>query len=239
MWLLKELGWQEDQTTRETVRFLLDHDRESDGWEPSADRPPTVGSKFTTTFVVLQSISGYPHPDLTRETRARRRSAVEWLDKTPSFDNEDMVYRLRALHLMKSGEFQKEAEKLLLSQREDGGWAQLPQLNSDVYATGTALAALIDTGAIKANSRVYQRGITFLLQSQKPDGSWFVQSRVLPRRPFYQSLFPHKRNQFISISASSWATYVLLQNFPLLQENAGKTYLERHPETSVKIAVNR
>ena len=39
---------------------------------------------------------------------------------------------------------------LLAEQRPDGGWAQLPTLTSDAYATGQALVALLEAGALRA-----------------------------------------------------------------------------------------
>ena len=235
MWLLKELGWPADQLTADTVRFLVGHDQGSQGWEPAAQRPPTVGSKFTTTFLVLQALEHYPSTDLAYEGRKRQRSAVQWLEDTASFDNEDKEHRLRALHLVKSSSWKKEGAKLLAAQREDGGWAQLPQMNSDAYATGSSLSALLDTGVIDVETEVYQRGVGFLLKKQKADGSWFVQSRTNPTRPFYHSLFPHKHNQFISVSATAWSTYALLQSFPLVKKHQ---YLKLHPE-HVKLAASR
>ena len=47
------------------------------------------------------------------------------------------------------------ASALLKEQRSDGGWAQLPTLESDAYATGQALYALVESGAMTAErSRV-------------------------------------------------------------------------------------
>jgi len=232
MWLLKDLGWQAEQTTADAVRFLVGHDQDHPTWMPDANRPPTVGSPFTTTFVVLQALDFYQPSDLSYEHRKRRRSAVGWLRETASFDTEDMVYRLRALHLVdpEAAENKTEAQKLLEAQREDGGWAQLPQMNTDAYATGTALAALVDTGQLKTDSPQYQAGTDFLLNRQKEDGSWHVESRTQPRQPFYNSLFPHQKDQFISAAASAWATYALVKSFPVIESRSNKTYLAIHPK---------
>jgi len=237
LWFLKELGWTADSVTADTIRFLVAHDKESSGWEPAAHRPPTVGSKFTTTFLVLQAIQHYGPSEPDYDIRKRRRKAVEWLENTTSFDNEDAVHRLRALHLTESADWKKEGAKLLAAQRKDGGWAQLPQLNSDAYATGTALSALVDTGFIKTDSSAYQLGIQFLLGKQKSDGSWHVNSRTNPTRPFYHSLFPHEHDQFISVSATAWSTYALLQAFPISKQRQ-QPYLKLHP-VEEKLASSR
>jgi hypothetical protein len=238
LWLLKDLGWEPDQTTTDSILFLLEHDKEFDAWKPETARPPTVGSPFTTTFVVLQAIEAYRQVGLGYEIRQRRPAAVAWVQRTPSFDNEDMVYRLRALHLIdnESAEYKAEAAKLLQAQREDGGWAQMAQLSSDVYATGTALSALADTGVLKADAPAYQKGVKFLLKNQLSDGSWHVRSRTQAQQPFYNSLFPHQKDQFISAAASAWATYALLQIFPETEARRTRSYLTAHPEVIAKIS---
>lgn len=238
-WLLKDLGWPVDKTTTDTVRFLVDHDKDAGGWRPNADRPPTVGSPFTTTFVALQALDHYRTPLLGPDIRKRWQAAVDWLKTNPSFDNEDMVFRLRALHLAEDDAFKTEAGKLLDSQHEDGGWAQIIQMNSGPYATGSALAALCDTGILNSDSPEFQRAIRFLLKTQKDDGSWYVQTRVLARQPFYQSLFPYKQDQFISMAATAWATYALLQAIPIVEKRENMTYLGAHPKSAPRIAAAR
>ena len=86
----------------------------------------------------------------------------------------------------------RKAERSLIDeQRADGGWAQLPTLTSDAYATGQALVALHESGALPVADAAYQRGIRFLLNTQLEDGSWHVKSRAIPIQPFFESDFPH------------------------------------------------
>ena len=237
MWLLQQVGWKPDQTTAETVNFLLSHDSEHGLWKPDAQRPPTVGSVFNTTFVVLKAIEDYGTEDQVFRIWKRKRIAVEQLLQTASFDTEDMVYRLRVLHLIKDqqAELKTEAAKLLKAQREDGGWGQLEQMQSDPYATGTALAALVDTSVLTFSSPEFARGLRFLLRTQQDDGSWHVKSRVRAMQPFYQSGFPHGQDQFISASASAWATYTLLKAFPPIKSRRMHAYLEAHPLVAARI----
>ena len=108
----------------------------------------------------------------------------------------------------------KAADRLLSEQRADGGWAQLPTLPSDAYATGEVLYALHAAGAITARHPAYQRGLAFLLQTQRGDGSWFVPTRSFPIIPYFNCGFPHGRAQFISTSATCWATMALLTSTP-------------------------
>jgi squalene cyclase len=134
--------------------------------------------------------------------------------KTPAKDTEDRVFRL--LGLKEAGADAKEisaaAWELLQKQRADGGWSQLDSSTSvsDAYATGAALVALHQAGNLKTNSPAYRAGVAYLLKTQRSDGTWFVKSRSKPFQPYYESGFPHEKNQFISIAASGWATTALL-----------------------------
>jgi len=56
---------------------------------------------------------------------------------------------------------------------------------------------------------VYRAGLAFLLKTQRADGSWFVRSRSRPFQPYYESGFPYEHDQFISATASGWATAAL------------------------------
>ena len=95
------------------------------------------------------------------------------------------------------------------TQRDDGGWSQLDGGASDAYATGSALVALNRAGAVATDDPAYRRGVLFLLSSQRDDGSWFVASRSKPFQPYFESGFPYGKDQFISMSATSWAVAAL------------------------------
>jgi hypothetical protein len=99
-------------------------------------------------------------------------------------------------------------------QREDGGWAQLPTLPSDAYATGLVLVALHEAGALRSDAPAYRRGIDFLLKTQLDDGSWYVRTRCFPALEFTSSGFAHGRSQFISAAATCWATMALVYTRP-------------------------
>lgn len=106
------------------------------------------------------------------------------------------------------------AEDLLKRQNEDGGWSQTEELESDAYATGTALVALNETGQLPVTDPRYQKGLQFLLSTQLPDGSWKVQTRSRPFQTYFESGFPHKKSQFVSIAGSSWAVTAMLKASP-------------------------
>ena len=88
--------------------------------------------------------------------------------------------------------------------------AHLPGGASDAYATGTALTVLCLAGGLPTDASAYQRGIRYLLQSQQADGSWHVVTRSKPVQPYFESGFPHGKDQFISVASSGWATTALI-----------------------------
>ena len=97
---------------------------------------------------------------------------------------------------------------IALQNKQDGGWSQLPQLDSDAYATGMTLYALSQAG-FSTKSEVYRKGIAFLLHNQYEDGSWFVKSRSFPAQPHIESGYPFGYNQWISAAGACWATLAI------------------------------
>ena len=111
------------------------------------------------------------------------------------------------------------ATALLAGQRPDGGWAQLPTLETDAYATGQALVAL-QTAGHEVSSAEYRRGAAYLLRTQFADGSWLVRSRSFPVQPLRDTGFPHGKHQWISAAGTSWAATALALTLPA-QPGAG------------------
>ncbi len=104
---------------------------------------------------------------------------------------------------------------LLQSQRDDGGWAQLTGVETDAYATGTALVALHQGGGLATRDAAYRKGLRYLLAGQLADGSWHVKTRSKSIQTYYESGYPHGEDQFISISAAGWATTALALALPV------------------------
>ena len=65
--------------------------------------------------------------------------------RTVPENTEERIFQLLGLKWINGDKnfIAQQAKKLLATQREDGGWSQLPTLESDSYATGQALYALI------------------------------------------------------------------------------------------------
>jgi hypothetical protein len=112
------------------------------------------------------------------------------------------------------GSKREATDDLLRTRRADGGWSQVEGGESDAYATGTALVALHLAGRLATDDPVYRQGLRFLIAAQRDDGSWFVKSRSKPFQPYFESGFPHGKDQFISMAASSWAVTALCLALP-------------------------
>jgi squalene cyclase len=221
LWMLQVTGWPGDKITAGAVEFFLAQQKPAGNWETVPARLPSVGSPFTVTFLALRALKYY---GVTEQVGPAFERAEQWLLANPAQATEDRVYRLRALHLLGNQHAAVEAEvaAMLGEQRKDGGWAQAAFLESDAYATGTVLAALADTGGVMVTAPAYAAGLKFLLREQKADGSWYVKKRTRSIQPMFESGFPYGEDQFISYSASCWATYAMLQTLPV-DKRRGRT----------------
>lgn len=205
-----------DDTTRALIEYTLKHSSGKNFWETAAARPPSERSTFTTTYLAIRGLKRFAHDDQRKRADERIAKARSWLEKTPAKDTEDRVFRLLGLKESGADEaiVKQAADELLKSQREDGGWGQLDTMFGDAYATGTALVALHWSGRLPADDPAYRRGLTFLLGTQRDDGSWRIRSRSRPFQKYFETGFPHKKDQFISCSASAWATTALALALP-------------------------
>jgi hypothetical protein len=122
------------------------------------------------------------------------------------------------------------AKTLLKAQRNDGGWAQLPSLESDAYATGEALYTLAQIVKDPRTDPAWQRGLRFLLESQEDDGTWHVARRTFPFQPTMNSGFPHHRDSWISAAATSWAVLALTQASPVGSAPGKPAIAQQGPE---------
>lgn len=215
LWALAAGGYKADDTTDAVVDYLLQRDKDRGYWNPVSQRPPSEASAFTTTYLGLYALT-YFGPEAKKEAiDIRIDKARKWLHAQKPKDTEDRVFRLRALTLVcgeklpDKMELCTAADDLVKMQRKDGGWAQLDKLDSDAYATGSVLVALREAGCLDVKSETYQRGVAFLLKSQHDNGSWYIKSRSKPFQLYFESGFPHTKDQWISCAGTSWATMAL------------------------------
>ncbi len=211
LFTLELAGWKGDSTTEAVVEYLLQRDAKLDHWRPVSNRPPSEASAFTTNFYAIRALQKWGTEAQKARIEKRLAATRSWLLKTPAKDTEDRVFRLMALQAIgeSMGVRKPTVVALLQSQRKDGGWGQTDKMGSDAYATGSALVALHKAGQVSVHDLAYRRGIAFLIMTQEADGSWKVPSRSRPFQTYYETGFPHAKDQFISIAASGWAATAL------------------------------
>jgi ankyrin repeat protein len=203
---------QPNPLTDALVHYLVLHQHQDGRWPTEAYRPPEDGSAFLFTALAVRGLHAYAPRGRSAEIADRIARARRWLLAARPRETVDSAFQILGLkwaHAAAEG-IEKAAGLLLHQQREDGGWAQLPTLPSDAYATGQVLFALHEAGGLPVDALAYRRGIEFLLRTQLVDGSWYVPTRCFPALAFSSSGFPHGRSQFISAAATCWATMVLM-----------------------------
>ncbi len=205
-------GWPADEITGAMVHHLLKRQEKNGRWSMGTKRPPLEYSDFTSTALALRGLQLFAGKEKTEETAKRVARARKWLLVAKPKENEDRIWHLLGLKWSgaKDEAIAQAAKALLKEQRPDGGWAQTAKMKSDPYATGQALAALHLAGGVPVKNDQWQEGIAWLLRAQLADGSWKVKSRSKPFQKYFESGYPHGKDQFISISAGSWATMALL-----------------------------
>jgi ankyrin repeat protein len=204
-------------TTDGMVHHLVTVQASDGRWFNQAPRPPIASCDVSATALAVHAIRRYGWPGRKEEFAGSVRRARRWLWGVNAETNEDAVFQLLGLHW--AGEPADKltglANSLLQMQRKDGGWAQLPTLDSDAYATGEVLYALAQTGTDPATDPAWQRGLRFLLERQEDDGTWHVARRTFPFQPTMDSGFPHSRDSWISAAGTSWAVLALTQVLPV------------------------
>ena len=201
-----------NDATDSQIYYLLSKQAIDGRWPCISHRPPLEDKAITLTALALRALAIYTPRKLERESQVAQKNGRTWLILSQAKSTEERTFKLLGLswvHAPKA-ELIKVRDEILATQRADGGWSQLPSLRSDAYATGQVLVALQTAGGLRANHESINRGIRFLLETQKDDGSWLVETRRrFPGLPYFESGFPHKEHQFISYAGTAWATMSL------------------------------
>ncbi|MSU20976.1 MAG: hypothetical protein EXS30_06230 [Pedosphaera sp.] len=205
-------GLPKNAYTDATVRVIKAMQTSQGNWSASESRRPPMGAgEFQAAALAIYAIKYYaPDGDQAASERAVDR-AVAWLERSKPQTTQDRAFHLLGLAWGDPGsDTAKRAGRAIAAmQRGDGGWSQLPEIESDAYATGQVLYALFTAGCISVTDPVYQKGVDFLLTTQATDGTWQVKSRAIWLQPYFESGFPYGRDQFISTAGTAWASMAL------------------------------
>lgn len=194
---------------------LLRHQETDGSWAwssaPAKNRPPPFfeSDEVATMLAYLALGPQVPaDPKGTSEVRDAREKAAAWLAKTKSNDTTQAA-ALRLLVKVRAGApakiLQSEMDQFLGRQNKDGGWGQLKEAPSDAYATGQALYVL-NLAGVKSDRVEVRRALTFLVNTQKEDGSWPMVARSHPGATPAKNLVP------ITYFGSAWATLGLMRS---------------------------
>lgn len=197
-------------TTDALARYVRLQQQPDGRWASFAHRPPLESGDIQVTALSLRAVQAYSPPTERADARDSVRRAAAWLAGAQAHSTDARAFQLLGLAWAGASRpaIATAAQALASTQRPDGGWSQWPTLPSDAYATGQALVALRQSG-MRPSDPVFRRGVEFLLRTQLADGSWLVHTRARPIQPYFESGFPHGRDQFISIAATNWAATAL------------------------------
>jgi ankyrin repeat protein len=206
-------GHQPDALTDKLAYTLARYQYADGRWVTKASRAPTDYSDVSSTAAAIRALKLYAPTTMKNRIERNLAKATTWLRSYQAQSTEERAMQLLGLRWAGANatEINKLAQALIAEQRADGGWAQLPTLDSDAYATGLTLYALKQAGAIPVSHAAYQSGVKFLLENQLQDGTWRVKTRVSPVQVAIDDIFPHGHDQWISTVATSWASIALMQ----------------------------
>jgi Prenyltransferase and squalene oxidase repeat len=204
-------------TTDITVDYLISQALPDGRFQAETGRIPLEAGDIHLTAIAIRAIQLYASPAKTQKVAQLVAKTRTWLETTHPDQQQELAFKLLGLQWCGSSaeEKTKVSAAILGMQNADGGWAQLPTLGSDAYATGQNLYALFESGTLKPEDPAYQKALAYLLKTQDADGAWIVTTRAYPIQPFFNSDFPpYDENQFISATASNWSVMALLNALP-------------------------
>jgi hypothetical protein len=179
-------------------------------WRTTGNRPPLTLDDFTTTALAIHALNAYTPEAQRADSEARIARARSWLLEAQPRTTQERAFHLLGLAWSKAprAALDRSARGLRTMQREGGGWSQLPAMPPDAFATGIALYALAE-GGVPASHPAYQNGLSFLVNTQAPDGTWHVKSRSMPFQPYFESGYPYGHDQWISAAGTAYATMAI------------------------------
>jgi hypothetical protein len=209
-------GYPLDKVTASMIHWALATQMPDGSWLGNGvNRPPIEFSTASHTAIAVRGLTLYPIPGRKPQIDRALEKAQDWLLTAEAPSAEDRAMRLMGLVWPKGSDSAVKAaiQEVPRRQTATGGWSQLPPLDPDAYATGLSLFALHEAG-IPVTDDVYRKGVSFLLTTQYPDGSWLVRTRAFPVQPYFESGFPFGRHQWISAAGTAWAARAIALTLP-------------------------
>lgn len=207
------IGDEADRTTPVRALAWLMSIQQENGQLPSlSHRPPMEHRSATGTALLIHAVRRWgAHLPGTESARDR---AARWLDQHDPTDTESAAWRLLGLYWQGHSpqRLMSAAQPLLETQQPDGAWRQHELRPTDAYATGLALAALLQTGQLRAADPQTIAATEWLVEDfDRERSAWHVATRRrVEGLPYFESGFPYGEDQFISYGASAWAVTALV-----------------------------
>lgn len=202
-----------DAATDAMVHHLATMQAADGHWMMNLQRPPIQSGDIAATALAIQALKHYGWAGRQGEFAEAIDRGRQWLKAAKPESHDESVYQMLGLYW--AGESPEKtaglARALIGRQREDGGWAQLPTLATDAYATGQALYTLTLAAKLPVSDPAWQRGLRYLLATQHDDGTWYALRRAFPFQPTMSSGFAYGRDAWISAAATSWAVIAMTQ----------------------------
>jgi hypothetical protein len=212
MWALPE--W--DDAARDAWSRIVVHvgekQLEDGSFVESTGRPPIFGRPEIMTAYAALALSP-PVTELAQreDAAALRTRSLEWLSANQGEQSHQALV-LRLLLAVRAPEQEANREPLVAAlrqrQNEDGGWSQIPDMPSDALATGQTLYALA-AAYVPVDDPAVQRGVNFLLSTQRETGEWPMTSRPTLMNPDggpANNLLP------ITAAGTAWGTLGLIRS---------------------------
>ena len=202
------------------VKLLISRQNADGTWDSYHQRPPSSYSRITFAALGLRAVDLFHHPSQNAAAAASVGRARRYLETHAPQSTEERAYQLIGLGWADAprAERVKLAGELKAEQQSDGGWRAIRGRTSDVYSTAQSLVALHRAGDVPVTDPAWQRGLAYLLHAQAPDGTWRQKSRLFPPAPlsppYFDAGYPGEHDQFLSLSAASWAVMALCDALP-------------------------